>query len=90
MLILRSCRCNPRLSSTDGRSHHGPCWWSVVNNCNPSPNQLRKLAKSRLTDRTTVRGLCSWIETALTQPNTNYGRPARTVIRSTVRRFDRM
>ncbi|WMV51506.1 hypothetical protein MTR67_044891 [Solanum verrucosum] len=54
MLILRCCRCNPRLPSTDRRSHYGPCWWSVVHNCNPSPNQLRKLDKSRLTDRTTV------------------------------------
>ncbi|WMV51480.1 hypothetical protein MTR67_044865 [Solanum verrucosum] len=70
MLIMRSCRCNPRLPSTDCGTHHGPCWWSVVHNCNPSPNQLRKLAKSRLTDRTMVRGLCSWIETSLTQPLT--------------------
>ncbi|WMV51479.1 hypothetical protein MTR67_044864 [Solanum verrucosum] len=70
MLILRICRCNPRLPSTDRRSDHGPCWWSVVNHCNPSPNHIRKLAKSRLTDRTTVRGLCPWIETSLTQPLT--------------------
>ncbi|WMV25582.1 hypothetical protein MTR67_018967 [Solanum verrucosum] len=65
MLILRSCRCNPRLPSTDRSSDHGPCWWSVVHHCNPSPTKLRKLAKSRLTDRPTVRGLCSWIETSL-------------------------
>ncbi|WMV30036.1 hypothetical protein MTR67_023421 [Solanum verrucosum] len=39
----------------DRRSDHGPCWWSVVHHCNPSLNQLRKLAKSRLTDRPTVR-----------------------------------
>ncbi|WMV26495.1 hypothetical protein MTR67_019880 [Solanum verrucosum] len=30
MQILRSSRCNPRLLSTDRRSDHGPCWWSVV------------------------------------------------------------
>ncbi|WMV30031.1 hypothetical protein MTR67_023416 [Solanum verrucosum] len=51
----RSCRCNLRSPSIDRRSDHGPCWWSVVHHCNPSPNQLRKLAKSRLTDRPTVR-----------------------------------
>ncbi|WMV40697.1 hypothetical protein MTR67_034082 [Solanum verrucosum] len=42
MQILRSCRCNPRLPSTDRRSDHGPCWWSVVHHCNPSPTQLKK------------------------------------------------
>ncbi|WMV42035.1 hypothetical protein MTR67_035420 [Solanum verrucosum] len=55
MQILRSSRCNLRSPSTDYRSDHGPCWWSVDHHCNPSPNQLRKLAKSRLTDRPTVR-----------------------------------
>ncbi|WMV25847.1 hypothetical protein MTR67_019232 [Solanum verrucosum] len=25
MQILRSCRCNLRLPSTDSRSDHGPC-----------------------------------------------------------------
>ncbi|WMV24298.1 hypothetical protein MTR67_017683 [Solanum verrucosum] len=55
MKILRSCRCNLRSPSTDRRLDHGPCWWSVVHQCNPSPNQLRKLAKSRFTDRPTVR-----------------------------------
>ncbi|WMV49924.1 hypothetical protein MTR67_043309, partial [Solanum verrucosum] len=55
MQILRCCRCNLRSPSTDCRSDHGSCWWSVVHHCNPSPNQLRKLAKSRLTDRPTVR-----------------------------------
>ncbi|WMV51164.1 hypothetical protein MTR67_044549 [Solanum verrucosum] len=57
MQILRSCRCNLRSPSMDRRSDHGPCWWSVVHHCNPSPNQLRKLAKPRLTDRPTVRRL---------------------------------
>ncbi|WMV42530.1 hypothetical protein MTR67_035915 [Solanum verrucosum] len=55
MPILRSCRCNLRSPSTDHRSDHGPCWWSVVDHCNPSQNQLKKLVKSRLTDRPTVR-----------------------------------
>ncbi|WMV41708.1 hypothetical protein MTR67_035093 [Solanum verrucosum] len=32
--------------------------------------QSENLAKSRLTDRPTVRGLCPWIETSLTQPLT--------------------
>ncbi|WMV28745.1 hypothetical protein MTR67_022130 [Solanum verrucosum] len=36
MQILRSCRCNLRSPSTDRRSDHGPCWWSVVHHCNPS------------------------------------------------------
>ncbi|WMV36655.1 hypothetical protein MTR67_030040 [Solanum verrucosum] len=47
--------CNPRLPSTDRRSDHGPCWWSVVHHCNPSPTKLRKSVKSRPTDRPTVR-----------------------------------
>ncbi|WMV32981.1 hypothetical protein MTR67_026366 [Solanum verrucosum] len=25
MQILKNCRCNPRLPSTDRRSDHGPC-----------------------------------------------------------------
>ncbi|WMV26482.1 hypothetical protein MTR67_019867 [Solanum verrucosum] len=71
MYILRSCKCNPRLPSTDRRSDHGLCWWSVVHHCNPSATQLRKSTKSRPTDRpwsvgqTTVRGLCPWIKTLL-------------------------
>ncbi|WMV57958.1 hypothetical protein MTR67_051343 [Solanum verrucosum] len=55
MQILRSCRCNLRSLSTDRRSDHSPCWWSVIHHCTHSPNQLIKLAKSRLTDRATVR-----------------------------------
>ncbi|WMV54949.1 hypothetical protein MTR67_048334 [Solanum verrucosum] len=55
MQILRSCRCNLRSPSTDRKSDHSLCWWSVVHHCNPSPNHLRKLAKTRLTDRPTVR-----------------------------------
>ncbi|WMV47571.1 hypothetical protein MTR67_040956 [Solanum verrucosum] len=56
MQILRSCRCNLRSPSTDRRSDHGPCWWSVVHHCNLSqPAQNFFLAKSRPTDRPTVR-----------------------------------
>ncbi|WMV25319.1 hypothetical protein MTR67_018704 [Solanum verrucosum] len=95
MQILRSCKCNPRLPTTDRRSNHGPCWWSVVHHCNPSPNQLQKLAKSRLTDRPTVRRSDHgpWsvsVDRDFPYPasDTNYGRPARTVIRSTIRRSD--
>ncbi|WMV32184.1 hypothetical protein MTR67_025569 [Solanum verrucosum] len=55
MQILRSCRCNLRSPSTDRRSDHGPCWWTVVHHCNPSPASSEKLAKSRPTDRPTVR-----------------------------------
>ncbi|WMV41997.1 hypothetical protein MTR67_035382 [Solanum verrucosum] len=57
LLELKGAVHNQRVESpsTDRRSYHGPCWWSVVHHCNPSPNQLRKLAKSRLTDRPTVR-----------------------------------
>ncbi|WMV46960.1 hypothetical protein MTR67_040345 [Solanum verrucosum] len=57
MQILRSCRCNLRSPSTDRRSDHGPCWWSVVHHCNPSQPTQKKLAKSRPTDRPTVRRL---------------------------------
>ncbi|WMV27241.1 hypothetical protein MTR67_020626 [Solanum verrucosum] len=56
MQIFRSCRCNLRSPSTDRRSDHGPCWWTVVHHCNPSPNQLRKLAKSRPTVRISDHG----------------------------------
>uniref|UniRef100_M1DCU8 Gag-pol polyprotein n=1 Tax=Solanum tuberosum TaxID=4113 RepID=M1DCU8_SOLTU len=45
----------PWLPSTDRRSDHGPCWWSMVHHCNPSPTQHIKSAKSRPTDRPTVR-----------------------------------
>ncbi|WMV32376.1 hypothetical protein MTR67_025761, partial [Solanum verrucosum] len=40
---LRSCRCNPRLPSTDRRSDNGMCWCSVVHHCNPSPNPTQKI-----------------------------------------------
>ncbi|WMV54953.1 hypothetical protein MTR67_048338 [Solanum verrucosum] len=43
MEILRSCRCNPRLPSTNRRSDHGQCWWSVVHHCNPFPNPAQKI-----------------------------------------------
>ncbi|WMV54765.1 hypothetical protein MTR67_048150 [Solanum verrucosum] len=63
MQILRSCRCNSRSPSTDRRSDHGPCWWTVVHHCNPSLASSEKLAKSR----PTVCGLCPWIKTSFTQ-----------------------
>ncbi|WMV24275.1 hypothetical protein MTR67_017660 [Solanum verrucosum] len=62
MQILRSCRCNLRSPSTDRRSDHGPCWWSVVHHCNPSPasseNWLCPDSRTdpRSVDQTTVRG----------------------------------
>uniref|UniRef100_M1DP08 Uncharacterized protein n=1 Tax=Solanum tuberosum TaxID=4113 RepID=M1DP08_SOLTU len=75
------------------RSDHGPFWWSVVHHCNPSLNQLRKLAKSRLTDRPTVRRSDHgpWsvsVDRNFPYPasETNYGRPTQTVIRSMVHR----
>ncbi|WMV08285.1 hypothetical protein MTR67_001670 [Solanum verrucosum] len=43
MQILRSYRCNFRSPSTDRRSDHGPCWWSVVHHCNPSPASSDKI-----------------------------------------------
>ncbi|WMV08000.1 hypothetical protein MTR67_001385 [Solanum verrucosum] len=43
MQILRSCRCNPWLPSTDRRSDHDPCWWSAVRHCNPSLNPAQKI-----------------------------------------------
>ncbi|WMV22878.1 hypothetical protein MTR67_016263 [Solanum verrucosum] len=77
MQILRSCRCNLRSPSTDCRSDHGPCWWTVVRHCNPSPASSKKnwlsldpRTNSRSVDQTTVRGLCSWIKTSFTQPLT--------------------
>ncbi|WMV55519.1 hypothetical protein MTR67_048904 [Solanum verrucosum] len=63
MQILRSCRCNLQSPSTDRRSDHGPCWWSVVHHATPPQTSSEKLAKSRLTDRPTVcrldHGPCS-------------------------------
>ncbi|WMV30766.1 hypothetical protein MTR67_024151 [Solanum verrucosum] len=62
MQILRSCRCNLRSPSTDRRSDHGPVLVVRGSPLQPLPSQLRKLVKSRLTDRptsvdqTTVRG----------------------------------
>ncbi|WMV23964.1 hypothetical protein MTR67_017349 [Solanum verrucosum] len=77
MQILRSCRCNLRSPSTDRRSDHGPCWWSVVRHCNPSPASseknwlsLNSRTDPRSVDQTTVRGLCPWIKTSFTQPLT--------------------
>ncbi|WMV07473.1 hypothetical protein MTR67_000858 [Solanum verrucosum] len=76
MQILRSCKCNLRSPSTDRRSDHGPCWWTVVHHCNPSPASLENWLSPdsridpRSVDQTTVRGLCLWIETSLTQPLT--------------------
>ncbi|WMV49830.1 hypothetical protein MTR67_043215 [Solanum verrucosum] len=43
MQILRSRMCNPWLPSTDRRSNHGLCWWSVVHHCNPSLNLAQKI-----------------------------------------------
>ncbi|WMV13848.1 hypothetical protein MTR67_007233 [Solanum verrucosum] len=76
MQILRSCRCNLRSPSTDRRSDHGPCWWTVVRHCNPSPASsenwlsLDSRTDPRSVDQTTVRGLCPWIKTSFTQPLT--------------------
>ncbi|WMV25268.1 hypothetical protein MTR67_018653 [Solanum verrucosum] len=77
MQILRSCRFNLRSPSTDRRSDHGPCWWSVVRHCNPSQPAQKKIWLSldprtdpRSIDQTTVRGLCPWIKTSFTQPLT--------------------
>ncbi|WMV19800.1 hypothetical protein MTR67_013185 [Solanum verrucosum] len=75
MQILRSYRCNSRLPSTDCRSDHGPCWWSVIHHCNPSPNPENGLSLDPQTDprsvgQTTVCGLCPWIDAPFTQPLT--------------------
>ncbi|WMV37244.1 hypothetical protein MTR67_030629 [Solanum verrucosum] len=43
MQILRSCRCNPWLPSTNHRSDHGLFWWSVVHHCNPSTDPAKKI-----------------------------------------------
>ncbi|WMV14412.1 hypothetical protein MTR67_007797 [Solanum verrucosum] len=96
MQILRSCKCNPRLPSTDRRSDHDPCWWSVVPTATPPHLSSEKLAKSRHTNRPTVHRLDHgpWsvsMDQDLIYPasDTNYDRPARTVDRSTVHRSDR-
>ncbi|WMV45957.1 hypothetical protein MTR67_039342 [Solanum verrucosum] len=55
MQILRSCRCNPRLPSTESRSDHnlaGGPWFTTAT---PPQTQLKKLARSRPMDRPTVR-----------------------------------
>ncbi|WMV09175.1 hypothetical protein MTR67_002560 [Solanum verrucosum] len=76
MQILRSCRCNLRSPSTDRRSDHGPCRWTVVHHGNPSPASLENWLSPdsrtdpRSVDNTAVRGLCPWIETSLNQPLT--------------------
>ncbi|WMV37287.1 hypothetical protein MTR67_030672 [Solanum verrucosum] len=76
MQILRSCRCNLRSPSTDRRSDHDLCWWTVVHHCNPSPASsenwlsLDPRTDPRSVDQTTVRGLCPWIKTSFTQPLT--------------------
>ncbi|WMV59399.1 hypothetical protein MTR67_052784 [Solanum verrucosum] len=89
MQILRSCSCNLRSPSTDRRSDHGPCWLSVVRHCNPSPasseNWLSLDSRTDPLSVVCVRGS----RPLLPAFDTNYGRPARTVIRSTVRRSDR-
>ncbi|WMV38534.1 hypothetical protein MTR67_031919 [Solanum verrucosum] len=92
MQILRSCRCNPRLPSTDHRSDHGTCWWSVVHHCNPSPlpsleNRLSldPQTNPRSVGQTTVRGSRHLYPTS----DTNYGRPARTFVQCTIHRSDR-
>ncbi|WMV25395.1 hypothetical protein MTR67_018780 [Solanum verrucosum] len=43
MQILRSCRCIPRLPSTDRRSDHSSCCWSVVHYRNPTLNPTQKI-----------------------------------------------
>ncbi|WMV30603.1 hypothetical protein MTR67_023988 [Solanum verrucosum] len=76
MQILRSCRCNLRSPSTDRRSDHGPCWWSVVHHCNPSQPAQKKLAKSRPTVRRSDHGPWSVsVNQDLLYPasDTNYG-----------------
>ncbi|WMV45445.1 hypothetical protein MTR67_038830 [Solanum verrucosum] len=64
-----------QVQPTDRRSDHGPCWWSVVHHCNPSPElSHKKMAMSQLTDRPMVRrsdhGPCPWIKTFFSQPLT--------------------
>ena len=42
----------------------------VVHHCSPPKHNSEKLAKSQSMDRPTVPGLCSWIKTPITQPQT--------------------
>ncbi|WMV50865.1 hypothetical protein MTR67_044250 [Solanum verrucosum] len=66
MQILRSCRCNPRTVGQTMACAGGP-WFNTATPPQPSSE---KSAKSRLTDRPTVHGLCPWIKTSFTQPLT--------------------
>ncbi|KAH0636086.1 hypothetical protein KY289_036001 [Solanum tuberosum] len=73
-LHVLGTQCNLRSPSTDRRSDHDPYWWSVVHHCNPSQTSSEKNMLSfdsrtdpRSVDRTTVCGLCPWIETSFTQ-----------------------
>ncbi|WMV49911.1 hypothetical protein MTR67_043296 [Solanum verrucosum] len=71
MQTLRSCRCNPRLPSTDHRSDHGPCRPPVLRS-DHGPWSVS-------VDQGTL----------YPASDANDGRPAWTVVRSTVRRSDR-
>uniref|UniRef100_M1DQ40 Uncharacterized protein n=1 Tax=Solanum tuberosum TaxID=4113 RepID=M1DQ40_SOLTU len=77
MQILRSCRCNLRSPSTDRRSRPRPVLVVRGSPLQPLPKPAQKnwLSPDSRTDpqsvdQTTVRGLCPWIETSLTQPLT--------------------
>ncbi|WMV06713.1 hypothetical protein MTR67_000098 [Solanum verrucosum] len=72
MQILRSCRCNLRSPSTDRSSDHGPCWWSVVRHCNPSPVSSENW--SSLDSRTDPR--------SVDQTTPNFKRPYLTYLTS--------
>ncbi|WMV45446.1 hypothetical protein MTR67_038831 [Solanum verrucosum] len=84
--------CHPRTVGQTTARASGP-WFTTAT---LPQNSVRKfLAKSRLTDRPTVRRSDHgpWsvsVDQDLLYPasDINYGRPARTVIRSTVRRSD--
>ncbi|WMV37854.1 hypothetical protein MTR67_031239 [Solanum verrucosum] len=83
MQILRSCRCNPQLPSTDRRSNHGPCWCPWFTIATPpqtsSENWLSPDSRTdpRSIDQTTIRGLCPWIDTQpLTQTTVDQHRPS--------------
>ncbi|WMV19346.1 hypothetical protein MTR67_012731 [Solanum verrucosum] len=93
IVLLESVAMKDSLSYEDVPVEILDCQFTTAT---PPQTSSEKLAKSRLTDRPTVRrsdhGLWSMsVDRDLPYPtfDTNYGRPARTVIRSTVRRFDR-
>ncbi|WMV54449.1 hypothetical protein MTR67_047834 [Solanum verrucosum] len=90
MQIFRSRRYNLRPSPTDCSLTYDICCGSVVHHYSPSQKPRSKNRLS-LDPRTDLRSVVCVRRSRLIYPasDTNYGRPAQTVVRCTVRRSDR-